>query len=89
MSIIQKNSDKNHAIDKNSLIFKKSTLILTRKIGEGIILGPNAEIEITILSNINGQTRIQVEAPKNCPIWRDEIYKNHLTHYQKEKKLKE
>ena len=49
-------------------------LILTRKMGESIIIGTNREIEITVL-NINGnQVRLGVVADKDIPVHRDEIY---------------
>lgn len=48
-------------------------LILTRKIGESIVIG-NKEIEITVL-NINGnQVRIGVNADKDIPVHREEIF---------------
>ena len=54
-------------------------LILTRKMGESIIIGTNREIEITVL-NINGnQVRLGVVADKDIPVHRDEIYRRIQT----------
>ncbi len=47
-------------------------LILTRKIGETLII--KNDIIITILSIKGNQIRIGIEAPKNIPIYRKEIY---------------
>ncbi|MFH1081242.1 MAG: carbon storage regulator CsrA [Pseudomonadota bacterium] len=48
-------------------------LILTRRLGESIAIGD--DIRITFL-DINGrQLRIGIEAPKNVPVHRGEIYR--------------
>ena len=47
-------------------------LILTRKVGETLMIGD--EIEVTILSLKGNQVRIGVNAPKNVPVHREEIY---------------
>ncbi|MGA1847546.1 carbon storage regulator CsrA [Deferribacter abyssi] len=47
-------------------------LVLTRKIGESIVIGD--EIEVRII-NINGKTvRIGIDAPKHIVVHRKEIY---------------
>jgi carbon storage regulator len=47
-------------------------LILTRRIGEAVIIGE--EISVTVLS-INGtQVRVGVNAPREVPVHREEIY---------------
>ena len=47
-------------------------LILTRRIGEAIVVGNN--IKVTVL-NIKGcQIRIGVDAPKDVAVHREEIY---------------
>lgn len=48
-------------------------LVITRKIEESIILGN--EIVVTILEIENGRVKIGIEAPKQIPIYRDEIYR--------------
>jgi len=47
-------------------------LILTRRIGEVIMIGN--DIKITILGVKNNQVRIGIEAPKNISVHREEIY---------------
>jgi carbon storage regulator len=47
-------------------------LILTRKIGEGIVLGD--DIRIAILEIRGKQIRIGIEAPPNVVVLREEIY---------------
>ena len=48
-------------------------LILTRRIGESIIIGDN--VTVNILDIRGHQVRIGVEAPKDISVHRDEIYK--------------
>jgi len=48
-------------------------LILTRRIGESVIIGNN-EIRITIISSNNNQIRIGIDAPKDVSVHREEIY---------------
>lgn len=47
-------------------------LVLSRKIGEVITIGSN--ITITILSYDRGIVRIGIEAPKDIPVHRKEVY---------------
>lgn len=47
-------------------------LILTRKVGETLII--NHEITITILEIKGNQIRIGINAPKQISIYRKEIY---------------
>lgn len=47
-------------------------LILTRRIGEKIMLGD--DICLVILSVRGGQVRIGVDAPRNITVHRDEVY---------------
>ncbi|MBA4397178.1 MAG: carbon storage regulator [Syntrophus sp. (in: bacteria)] len=48
-------------------------LILTRKLGESIAIGD--DIKITFLDISGRHLRIGIEAPKNVPVHRGEIYR--------------
>jgi len=48
-------------------------LILTRRIGESLIIG-NQEITITILGQKGNQIRIGIEAPKDVSVHREEVF---------------
>jgi carbon storage regulator CsrA len=50
-------------------------LILTRRIGETLIIGKDGEIQVTVLGVKSNQVRIGVEAPKEVSVHREEIYK--------------
>ena len=47
-------------------------LILTRKIGESIIIGDN--VKVTVLGVEGRQIRIGIDAPKEISVHRQEIY---------------
>jgi carbon storage regulator len=47
-------------------------LVLTRKVGEGIVIGN--DVKITVLETRGGTVRIGVDAPKSKKIYRQEIY---------------
>jgi carbon storage regulator len=47
-------------------------LVLTRKAGEGIIIGDN--IKITVIELKGGGVRIGIEAPADKKIYRQEVY---------------
>jgi carbon storage regulator len=47
-------------------------LILTRRVGETLVIGD--EIRITVLGARGNQVRMGVNAPKNVAVHREEIY---------------
>jgi len=47
-------------------------LILTRKIGESVIIGD--DISITVLGVKGNQVRLGIDAPKTVSVHREEIY---------------
>lgn len=47
-------------------------LILTRKVGEALMVGQ--EITITVMSIKGNQVRIGISAPKDVEVHREEIY---------------
>lgn len=49
-------------------------LILTRRMGESLIIGENAEITISVLGIKGSQVRLGINAPKDIPVHREEIY---------------
>jgi carbon storage regulator len=48
-------------------------LIVTRRIGERIMIG--SDINVTILGVHGLQVRVGIDAPKNVPVHREEIYR--------------
>jgi len=47
-------------------------LILTRRVGESILIGD--DVTVTVLGVKGNQIRIGVDAPKNTPVHREEIH---------------
>ncbi|WP_439243213.1 MULTISPECIES: carbon storage regulator CsrA [unclassified Lonepinella] len=47
-------------------------LVLTRKLGESLLIGDN--IEITVLNVRGNQVKLGVKAPKEVSVHREEIY---------------
>ncbi|WP_301099473.1 carbon storage regulator CsrA [Otariodibacter sp.] len=47
-------------------------LILTRKIGESLLIGD--DVEITVLNVRGNQVKLGVKAPKEIAVHREEIY---------------
>ena len=49
-------------------------LILSRRVGETLVIGDEGEIRVTVLSCTRGQVRLGVRAPKHVSLHREEIY---------------
>ena len=47
-------------------------LVLTRKSNQSIMIGD--DIEITVLSVMGEKVRIGIQAPRDVPVFRDEVY---------------
>lgn len=58
-------------------------LILTRLVGEEIILGDN--VSVTVLGVKGGQVRLGIDAPKELSVHRREIY-NRIKKFEEYKK---
>lgn len=48
-------------------------LVLSRKLGEKIFIGSNAEIVVTVVDIDRGKIRLGIDAPKEIPIYRTEL----------------
>jgi carbon storage regulator len=48
-------------------------LILTRRVGETLMIGD--EITVSVLSLKGGQVRVGINAPRNIAVHREEIYR--------------
>jgi carbon storage regulator len=53
-------------------------LVLSRKLGEKIVI--NGNIVVTIVKIDRNQIRIGIEAPKDIPVYRNEIAPDHEAH---------
>ena len=51
-------------------------LVLSRKLGEKIVIGEN--IRITVVKIDRNQIRIGIEAPSEIPVYREEIAPNRI-----------
>jgi carbon storage regulator len=58
--------------EKNTTTEIRHMLILTRRVGETIMIGE--DVAITILGVKGNQVRVGVNAPKETPVHREEIY---------------
>lgn len=58
-------------------------LVLTRRIGESLMIGD--DIEVTLISLNNGGIRVGVNAPKDIPVHREEIYQRIAAHKRGDK----
>jgi carbon storage regulator len=56
----------------NDSIKEKAMLVLTRRIGEAIVINEN--INLTVLGVSGRQVRIGIDAPREVSVHREEIY---------------
>jgi carbon storage regulator len=56
---------------------EKTMLVLSRKLGEKIVIGDN--IVITVVKIDRNQIRIGIEAPHDVPVYREEIAPQRLS----------
>ena len=49
-------------------------LVLTRAVGERLVIGNDAEIVLSILDVRGNQVRVGIDAPKSVAVHREEIY---------------
>ena len=47
-------------------------LILTRRIGEALMIGD--DVTVTVLAVKGAQVRVGIDAPKSIPVHREEVY---------------
>lgn len=62
-------------------------LKLFRHVGESVFIGKDADIKITLLKNNRNSITLGISAPKNIPIYREEILplnqkKRNLSSYE-------
>lgn len=56
-------------------------LLLTRKVGDSILIGDSIKIQVVRVQGY--QVRLGIEAPKEVKIFREEILKNRSTEHKK------
>lgn len=62
-------------------------LILTRRIGESLVIGEEGDVTATVLGVKGNQVRIGVAAPKNVSVHRTEIYQRIQKENQNKKDI--
>lgn len=57
-------------------------LLLTRRVGETIMIGDN--IQVTVVEVKGGQVKVGIEAPKDIPVHREDVYLKILREKEKQ-----
>lgn len=52
-------------------------LVLGRKPGEFVVIGKN-EVIVRVVMSKDGGLRLAIDAPREMPIWRGEVYEEHF-----------
>jgi carbon storage regulator CsrA len=60
-------------------------LVLTRKSNQSIMIGD--DIEVSVLSIIGERVRIGIQAPRNIPVFRKEVYLVNLSRSRAQRRL--
>ncbi len=68
--------------DLDAFIRESAMLVLSRKLGEKIVIGDN--IVVTVVKIDRNQIRIGIEAPQDVPVYREEIAPQRTTNRQVE-----
>jgi len=66
-------------------VFNTDMLVLSRKVGETIMIGDNIEIMVTRIER--DTVRIRISAPREIPIFRGELYREIKQTGVREKEL--
>lgn len=49
-------------------------LVLTRKVGETVVIGENIRVTLAAIDAEHGRVRLAIDAPRHVPVHREEIY---------------
>lgn len=49
-------------------------LVLTRRVGETLMIGDSGEIRLTVLDNNYNQVKLGIAAPRSISIYREEVF---------------
>jgi carbon storage regulator len=69
--------DGNASFKWSNINWEKTMLVLSRKLGEKIVIGDN--IVVTVVKIDRNQIRIGIEAPSDVPVYREEIAPQRIT----------